>query len=211
MLLRAPLLLVGILLVLRFETAFAEEPNESVWSSRVRAYGTSGGAVGIHHVLGPRWEIGLQALVAADQSDSERLDTVFEQRLDRTTLALDLYPELRRRIGGSGSVTTYWGVQGRYSYRHWQNVVEYTDPPREERDDDFETVVGVAATFGAAVRVHRHVGISADIVPVALDYAWTRAESRSIREESDETREGEGNDLGLDVAISPALYVVIYF
>ena len=212
MFMRTILFFAGVLLSFPLaDIASGEEPPDLNWSSRVRTYGSNaGGVVGVYRTLGPQWDLGLQTIVSVNHDETE-VDEDRSESMDRTGLAVSLYPELRRRTDRSGAVSTYWGIQGRYSYSHDHRTTELGDPVSRSRNDDWRTTLGVAGTVGAAVRVHRHLGVSADITPLVLDYSWTKAESEYTRDDIEETREQKGNTLGLNVAVSPALYVVVYF
>jgi hypothetical protein len=195
-------------------TALAEDNAALNWSGRVRAYGNSSGAVGIYRTLSPRWDFGLQMSVDLGTSETDRVGTAsYDYDSDRSDLTVSVYPEIRRRDEKSQTLSTYWGIQGRYSYQHAQQTSERSAPYSSfDQNDDWTTTLGVAATFGALVRVHRYIGISADLVPLALSYAWTSSEDSSRQDdEIAETRKEDGNRFDLDLTISPALYVVIFF
>lgn len=215
---RAPvsaLLLPCLLLSLALPaTALAEDTAALNWSGRVRAYGNSGGTVGIYRTLSPRWDFGLQMSVGLGTSETDRVGTAsYDYDSDRSDLTVSVYPEFRRRDEKSQTLSTYWGIQGGYSYQHAQRTTEQIAPSSFfDQTDDWTTTLGVAATFGALVRVHRYIGISADLVPLGLSYAWTSSEdSRRQGDEIAETQKEDGNRFDLDLALSPALYVVIFF
>lgn len=188
----------------------SQAEDEFDWNARVRAYGSVGGNVALYRALGTNWELGLQTQIGLDSTDDERTGA-YSADSERNSVDISLYPELRRQSQRGEPISTFWGGQGIYKHRHTQYITDREEQDYYAKEDLYSTTVGLAATFGATARVHPHIAISADLVPLSFAYTWSERKYRTEDEGEVSSDKRTGTDREFEVTVSPALYVVVYF